>query len=56
MEELRDFFNSDVRHNLWDGRLIGLPFLFAIFNFDDCGLKSQEVAEIKNGKYVFIDM
>ena len=52
----REFFNSDVKYRIWDGRIFGMPFLFAIFNFDKNGLKSQELAEIVNGQYHFISM
>lgn len=52
----KDFFNEMVKFQLFDGRIINMPFLFVIFNFDKDGLKSQELAEIINGQCHFICM
>jgi len=54
--EIKDYFNKMVKNNFWDGRKLGIPFFFAVVAFDEnTGLKSQELAEVKNGKYFFLN-
>ena len=50
----KDFFNEYFKSVIWDGRNIKVPFLMCFVNFKEDGLKSQELAEIKDNNYHYI--
>jgi len=53
---MNGYFEEYIKHMMWDGRVVGFPFLFAIVGFDEeTGMKSREVAEIVDGVYKFIN-
>ena len=45
----------DMMYNtLWDGREMGIPCLYGIFDWNETNLKMQQLAKIIGGNYVFI--
>jgi len=52
---IEDYFNEMVKNNLWDGRVVGIPFLFAVIDMEENNLKSRELAEYTKTGLLFIN-